>query len=74
MPRFAPTTRLATHEVTNQPPELVDVNLYATDLALRDAVRREAGDWLDTRAATLGAAVGAEAVLALGEAANRNPP
>ncbi|MHB8283354.1 MAG: acyl-CoA dehydrogenase family protein, partial [Caulobacteraceae bacterium] len=74
MPRCAPTTRLATHEVTNQPPELVDVNLYTTDLALRDAVRREAGDWLDVRAERLGAVVGAEQVLDWGEAANRNPP
>jgi len=74
MPRFAPTDRLATHEVTNQPPELVGVNLYTTDLALRDAVRREAGDWLDGRATDLGAVVGSEEVQTLGEAANRNPP
>jgi putative acyl-CoA dehydrogenase len=74
MPRFAPTTRLATHEVANQPSELIDVNLYTTDLALRDAVRREAGDWLDDRATALGAVVGSEEVLALGEAANRHPP
>ncbi len=31
----------ATHEVFNQAPPLGDVNLYAIDAALRDAVRRE---------------------------------
>ena len=43
MPAHAPRTELATHAVTNQPGELVDVNLYAIDPALRDAVLREAG-------------------------------
>jgi putative acyl-CoA dehydrogenase len=74
MIRHAPRTVLQTHEVTNQPPEFAGINLYATDLALRDAVLREAGDWLDTRALALGEAVGAEEVLTWGEEANRNPP
>jgi len=71
---YAPETELETHAVTNQPSPLVDVNLYETDLALREAVRREAGDWLDRRAMALGAAVGSETVLALGADANRYPP
>ena len=41
MPRHAPRTKLATHEVTNQPPEFVGNNLYTADQALREAVRRE---------------------------------
>ena len=74
MLRHAPRTLLATHEVSNQPPELADINLYATDLALREAVLREAGGWLDRRAMALGAAVGSDEVLAWGEEANRHPP
>ena len=70
----APATRLATHEVTNQPPPLGPRNLYTTDTALREAVRREAGDWLDGRMERLGAVVGSERILELGEAANRFPP
>lgn len=70
----APATRLATHEVTNQPPPFGPRNLYLTDVALREAVRREAGDWLDARLDDLGAIVGSDTVLALGEAANRYPP
>jgi putative acyl-CoA dehydrogenase len=74
MIRHAPRTTLATHDVTNQPGEFADINLYATDLALRDAVQREAGDWLDTRAHALGEAAGSEQVLQWGDEANRNPP
>jgi putative acyl-CoA dehydrogenase len=74
MIRHAPRTVLTTHDVANQPSEFVDINLYATDLAMREAVRREAGDWLDARAMALGEAVGSEEVLAWGEEANRNPP
>jgi putative acyl-CoA dehydrogenase len=35
--RFLATT----HEVTNQPTELADYNVYAADRALREAVARE---------------------------------
>jgi putative acyl-CoA dehydrogenase len=74
MPRFAPATRLETHEVTNQPAEFSGKNLYAIDRPLREAVLREAGPWLEGRMMELGAEVGSERVLDLGEAANRNPP
>jgi putative acyl-CoA dehydrogenase len=74
MPSFAPSASLETHKVENQPPPFAGRNLYLTDLALRAAVRREAGDWLDVRAGALGELVGSEEVLALGEAANRNKP
>lgn len=65
---------LGTHEVTNQPPPFGPRNLYLTDTALREAVRREAGDWLDGRMTALGAEVGSERVLGLGDTANRYPP
>ena len=79
MIRHAPQTVLKTHEVANQPPEFANINLYSTDLALREAVAREAvadeaGPWLDDRAMALGQTVGSEQVLAWGEEANRNPP
>lgn len=74
MPRHAPATVLATHEVTNQPSEFAGRNLYRVDLALREAVLREAGPWLDARMDTLGSELGSERVLELGEIANRFPP
>lgn len=74
MPRYAPTTHLPTHEITNQPPEFAGRNLYLLDQPLRDAVMREAGTWLDIRMDALGAEVGSEEVLELGELANRSPP
>jgi putative acyl-CoA dehydrogenase len=74
MPRFAPSTFLETHEVTNQPAEFSGRNLYLADKALREAVLREAGVWLDGRMAALGEIVGTEEVLEWGELANRFPP
>ena len=74
MASYAPATHLETHDVTNQPGGFAPRNLYATDTALREAVRREAGDWLDARMQQLGAIVGSERVLELGEQANRFPP
>ena len=74
MPRFAPRTRLATHEVTNQPPEFAPRNLYLADPVLREAALREGGDSLDARLAALGEDVGSELVLEWGELANRYPP
>ena len=74
MASYAPATHLETHDVTNQPGAFAPRNLYATDTALREAVRREAGDWLDARMEKLGAIVGSERVLELGEQANRFPP
>ncbi len=74
MSSYAPATDLGTHEVTNQPGPFAPRNLYTTDTALREAVRREAGDWLDGRMDRLGAVVGSERVLDLGVDANRYPP
>lgn len=73
-PPAPPRADLGTHEVTNQPPPFAGRNLYATDVAMCEAVRREAGDWLDARAEALGAVLGREETLALGEEANRDPP
>ncbi len=70
----APRSRLETHTVENQPPPFVGHNLYLIDLALCEAVRHEAGDWLEQRAVTLGAVVGSERILQLGEQANHSTP
>ena len=63
-----------THEVTNQVPELRDYNLYTTDSALRDGVRRYQAAWHDERLVRLGETLGSANVLQLGELANRHPP
>lgn len=64
---------MATHEVLNQPPPLVDYNLFDTDLALRDGLCREGGGWAEERARALGAVAGSEA-LAWGTLANAYLP
>jgi putative acyl-CoA dehydrogenase len=70
MPRPAPGSRFATHEVTNQPPSRGDSDLWAEDPVLRaHATTADAAT-----AAAFGAAWGAEAVRAAGRAANRHPP
>lgn len=74
MPSFAPTTRLETHEVMNQPPEFGGRNLYAIDAAFREGAQREGGAWLDEPLSRLGGAVGSEQVLEWGADANRFPP
>ncbi|MGM0982668.1 MAG: isovaleryl-CoA dehydrogenase [Pseudomonadota bacterium] len=70
----APRTRLATHEVTNQPSPPADRDLLAGDAPLQEALTREAPEWVARRLAPLGREVGSARVQALGEAANRHPP
>ena len=74
MPCHDPQTRLATHEVANQPPDFAPRHLYLTDTALREAALREGGDWLDAPLMALGEEIGGERVLEWGEQANRCPP
>ena len=70
----APASALATHTVTNQPPDFAPRDLWQTDRALREAVRREGGDWAADRLAALGVEAGSDRVMELGDLANRNPP
>ena len=65
---------MATHEVFNQPPPLVDYNLYAADVALREAVAREGAGWAEDRLQALGALCGRAEIQELGVQANANPP
>ncbi len=60
--------------VFNQPPPLGDHNLYATDAALREAVRRENAGLAESDLLRAGAELGTSACLEQGRLANRNPP
>ena len=44
-----------THEVINQPVELVDSNLYDSDAALKEAVQREGAGWASNALGAFGA-------------------
>ena len=72
----APSDRFLaeTHEVINQPTELADYNLYATDRALREAVTREGAGAAEASLLEFGQRIGAAEYLALGMLANRYPP
>ncbi|MES2759601.1 MAG: isovaleryl-CoA dehydrogenase [Pseudomonadota bacterium] len=63
-----------THEVFNQAPPFGDVNLFACDPALQEALEREGGGWDAAALRSLGAALGQAATLDLGRQANANPP
>jgi len=74
MSSFRPVADLDTHEVTNQPPSLEDLNLFTGDRALADAVRRAGGRQHEARLTALGARCGSAEVIDWGVQANRVPP
>jgi putative acyl-CoA dehydrogenase len=57
----------------NQPPPRAPVDAYAEDIALRESVAREGGDWAEPQLHAYGALAGGE-LLALGAQANANRP
>jgi len=63
-----------THEVFNQPPPLVDYNVYEADRPLVEAVRREGAEWAEQRIAAVGAYAGGGHAQTLGRLANENGP
>jgi len=63
-----------THEVRNQVPPFTDVNLYETDLPLREAVAREGAGWAEQRLRECGAVAGSAAGQEHGRRADRNQP
>jgi putative acyl-CoA dehydrogenase len=65
---------VATHEVSNQPPPLVDYDLYRSDPVLSAAVEREGGAWGEQLLSGLGARLGSGEVIDWGFEANANPP
>jgi putative acyl-CoA dehydrogenase len=62
------------HEVVNQPPPLVDYNLYEADRPLVEAVRREGAEWAEERISAVGAYAGSERAQELGRLANESGP
>src|SRR6476469_6026542 len=54
------------HRVVNQPPPLVDYNLFEADAPLVEAVDREGAGWAVERISTAGAMDGSERIQALG--------
>jgi putative acyl-CoA dehydrogenase len=69
-----PAADLPTHDVTNQPPPLENINLFNTDSALCEAVIREGAGWAQEKLSHLGAALGRAETLKLGALANQFPP
>jgi putative acyl-CoA dehydrogenase len=64
----------ATHAVFNQTPPLADYNLFTTDAALQEAVRREGAAAAAPSLSQTGAALGTAASFEDGRRANRHPP
>ncbi len=64
----------ATHAVTNQPPPLVDYNVFETDRPLVAAVNREGASWAGDRLRAIGALAGSAEVRRGAVEANEHPP
>jgi putative acyl-CoA dehydrogenase len=62
------------HEVANQPPPLVDYNVFESDSVLIEAVAREGAEWDRERISAVGEYAGSETAQELGRLANENPP
>lgn len=67
-------TTYSTHAVENQPPPLVDYNVFTSDTALVEGVRREGAEWAEDRLRDFGAEMGSSEVRELGMQANRFTP
>jgi len=59
---------------SNQPPPLVDYNLFASDAPLRESLEREGASWAHDLVHELGALAGTEEAINWGFQANDNPP
>ncbi len=68
------TGPFSTHEVFNQPPPLEDVNLYASDAALKEAVEREGAGGAREALLAFGRVTGSAAAFERGRLANEHPP
>jgi putative acyl-CoA dehydrogenase len=66
--------RIRPNAVFNQPPPLEDYNLFDSDCALREAVNREGGGWINAEAHKLGQVLGKPETINLGVLANRFAP
>jgi putative acyl-CoA dehydrogenase len=66
--------RFQTHEVTNQSPPYVDINLFASDRPLQDAVAANGGGEDAKALSAFGQRWGSAEMFDLGRQANENPP
>ena len=71
---YPPPVPHATHAVENVSEPLQDVNLYAVNLALQEAVAREGAGWAHEELLAAGAELGSREWIERGDAANRHPP
>jgi putative acyl-CoA dehydrogenase len=62
------------HEVTNQPPPLIDFNVFEADRPLVEAVEREGAQWAEERLRAIGALAGSAEIRRQAAEANENPP
>jgi putative acyl-CoA dehydrogenase len=69
-----PRTHLETHDVTNQPPPFEDVNIFAADRALREAIAAAGGGVHAQKLSDFGTRCGSGEALDWAMQANRNPP
>jgi putative acyl-CoA dehydrogenase len=58
----------------NQPPPFEDVDLFKSDRALAEALKREGAEWAEERARDFGEIVGRRETIAWGFQANEHPP
>ena len=63
-----------THTVFNQTPPLTNYNLFASDMALQEAVQREGASWAASELHKTGAELGTCTLFEHGRLANRFPP
>jgi len=69
-----PLSPYATHEIENQVPPLAPWNVFASDRALVEALRREGAGWAEERASAFGDIVGRPETVAQGALANEHRP
>lgn len=69
-----PLADLPTHEVTNMPPHQGDQDLWRSDAALREGVKREGAGWAEARLAAFGKLAGASETFEKADRANRHGP
>ena len=62
------------NEVLNQPPPLVDYNLFLTDRPLAEALQREGAAWARSELEDFGQLTGSAQAIQWGFQANENPP
>ena len=74
MPKIPSPDQLATHEVFNQPPPLVDFNAFELDVPLQSALERNGAAAHRDQLAVFGKRVGSFEALEWGRLANENPP